>query len=344
MIILREVKTRSCTLVSVSFILSGFLFVSCKIKPTDIDHAAPDSMEWEIISPNFSGYENCMIEDGTFVDSLQGWCVTHGPEAVWHTVDGGLNWSIQKLFEGTWLYHVIFVDALHGWVNGEDNGKFESILYRTTDGGESWIRGDTPTYYTIAIHFVSQSVGFVAHSQIYRTTDGGVSWDTVSVEDIGYFGLFDLHFSDDQNGWAVGSKSRSGPGVVLSSSDGGENWHIKREEGDCALVVHTDNSIDVCVACLSPGGPSILITHDGGDTWDSVSVPETLHGIYLLGDGTGWATGNSGLLMQTTDKGNTWSEVDIPVDCSLGSIVFVEEDRVAFIFGKHNRTLLHGRR
>jgi len=51
-----------------------------------------------------------------------------------------------------------------------------------------------------------------------HTTNGGQSWINQS-NPTPTFGLYDVYFIDDNNGWAVGSS-----GVILRTTNGGDEW------------------------------------------------------------------------------------------------------------------------
>jgi len=97
---------------------------------------------------------------------------------------------------------------------------------------------DSTTYLTGSF-FLNQTTGFVLsdsleHAGILKTTDGGLSWRNVTPRsDVTH--LAGIIFSSAMNGVAVGYYSIQTiiAGIVLATSDGGENW--QRIE---------DNSID----------------------------------------------------------------------------------------------------
>jgi photosystem II stability/assembly factor-like uncharacterized protein len=85
------------------------------------------------------------VEDGRDVDfySLdQGWLAAN--LALYQTVDGGLTWtaaSTTGILAGEFFLKVDFVDSLHGWaLTTPDDMTWDPLkLYRTTDGGASWV-------------------------------------------------------------------------------------------------------------------------------------------------------------------------------------------------------------
>ena len=69
----------------------------------------------------------------------------------------------------------------------------------------------------------------------------------------------------------------------------------------------------------SVGLTSVMLrTHDGGQTWDRVTVPGrpgfslSLYTVKVAGQ-YGWAIGDSGFLLSSLDGGNTWKLSDVPI-------------------------------
>ena len=110
--------------------------------------------------------------------------------------------DICKINQDTWLAAGI------GWV----------LL--TSDRGATWQRKDLTGAFFKAIHFPTETTGFLAADggEIYRSMDGGRTWDRVAR--LGrQTHLTDLHFTDAQTGYVCGTG-----GQVFATSDGGANW------------------------------------------------------------------------------------------------------------------------
>lgn len=70
-----------------------------------------------------------------------------------------------------------FLDADHGWV--AVGGASSTTVYRTTDGGETWLALTPNTDLSGVTHldFVSPQVGWaVGSGRLLKTTDGGQKW------------------------------------------------------------------------------------------------------------------------------------------------------------------------
>ncbi|MFC2103285.1 YCF48-related protein [Bacteroidota bacterium] len=96
--------------------------------------------------------------------------------------------------------------------------------------------------------------------------------------------LTSVHFFDYNNGWAVGGRFTVGA-LILKTTDGGTNW---------------DDNLTI------PG---------------SVNLFES---VYFTNENTGWVVGGGGLMMMTTNSGNTWDTVAVPTDTYLHQIIFID--------------------
>jgi photosystem II stability/assembly factor-like uncharacterized protein len=116
-------------------------------------------------------------------------------------------------------------------------------------------------------------------------------------------------------------------GTILKSSDGGKSW--------LPVAVHSNENIsslefinpDTAFASASNG--TILRSNDAGATWDSISgigISSSLNAISLLnlqlypGSKLGWAVGDQGIILKTTDRGRTWLTLNSNTKADLHSV------------------------
>jgi photosystem II stability/assembly factor-like uncharacterized protein len=157
------------------------------------------------------------LVDLTFVDPSTGWAVGDAG-TVYATTNGGATWTRQTSGVTASLRGVWFVDRLNGWISG-GNG----TVIHTTNGGATWTAQDAGVGTTMsfnAVHFVNTSEGWiaggaVAGGAVLHTTDGGATWTAQEVGEANY--LYDLCFTDAQNGWAAGLY-----GTIIHTETGGQ--------------------------------------------------------------------------------------------------------------------------
>lgn len=134
-----------------------------------------------------------------------GFILLEGPApALLVSSDGGNTWLARAVpWESAWA--VGFVDANHGWAvagtssqfaknpNPESPRSFALPLYRTADGGQTWIAVKTNLPYETRagrlfdFYFVDQETAFAIRlgasgpSELLKTRDGGRTWTVVEV-------------------------------------------------------------------------------------------------------------------------------------------------------------------
>ena len=78
----------------------------------------------------------------------------------------------------------------------------------------------------------------------------------------------------------------------------------------------------------------ILRTSDGGASWTNIESPTSAHlnslsfndenvisgNIYNTDEDVGWAVGDAGTILQTNDRGASWTDITNDVISSLGPI------------------------
>jgi photosystem II stability/assembly factor-like uncharacterized protein len=178
-------------------------------------------------------------------------------------------------------------DSLYAWLVGiRDN--VGGIIYRTQDGGNSWEEihpwDVEEAFFTHSVQFLDHNTGYVTSigiiwnifpvACILKTTDGGYNWETVYGGDISFINRLweDVYFVDYNNGWVVGYK-----GDILRTSDGGNNW-FSQQSPDTAFSLKAVYFIDQNQGWIAGGEYDtltgegkdgvILYTSDGGNTWE----------------------------------------------------------------------------
>lgn len=198
------------------------------------------------------------------------------------------------------------------WVAG-DNG----ILLKTENGGNTWVSQPTPTSSAIySINFVSQFVGFIAggNGTLYKTTDGGSTW-TKLVSPVAD-DLYSLAVIGDNFVVVVGAN-----GTILRSTDG-YNFVLVLNTNQTADTLYSVCLYDTSIGWACGANGAYLRTLDGGISWTkySVFVPDPvnptqeyiintkLNAIGFVNLNDGWAVGDNGTILRTTDGGLRWGD------------------------------------
>ena len=130
--------------------------------------------------------------------------------------------------------------------------------------------------------------------------------------------LYSVSFSNNQNGWAVGTG-----GKIVSTNDGGTNWFEQTSNETMSLNdVHFINN----ATGWSCGKNGVIKTTDGGKNWTRVYTTDLnsiINTIHFIDENTGWAAGRSLgskiLLLKTTDGGLNWTDYSNKLDYPYGA-------------------------
>lgn len=192
------------------------------------------------------------------LDTQNGWALT--ASSILKTTDGGLHWND--------------VTPANAGLNPSARGQFMNMQ-------DAWI----------AIGPANQQEG--PGIAVLRTTDGGMSWQRSVINDP-VVSLVDVpHFLNVQQGWLEMS-STPGAGSAGSdiwhSNDGGQTWtKLSSNKSFSGLdlgyvtgISFRDAQMGIATGNLGAGGdntvPSLALTQNGGQTWQTKSLPHLLGG------------------------------------------------------------------
>jgi photosystem II stability/assembly factor-like uncharacterized protein len=129
-----------------------------------------------------------------------------------------------------------------------------------------------------------------------------------------------VHATDAQTLWAAGHG-----GVILRSSDGGEQWALVHGQADGPDVLLTLR-VEADGHGLACGGFGVaLATADAGKTWQPRTLVEGesgerhLNRLFLSAAGTWLVAAEGGHVLRSRDRGATWAAVKTPYSGSLWS-------------------------
>lgn len=140
----------------------------------------------------------------------------------------------------------------------------------------------------------------------------------------------DIHFTDQQNGWAVGYY-----GTVMKTTDGGETWvGMVVESGDFRDVQFIDGDS----GWIAGRDGAFYRTYDAGENWERIisgayPADEDFSNIWFQGEDLGFVQGLLGVY-RTEDGGEEWQNNWLPFVPYKGAwdMSFVNE-REGFLLG-----------
>lgn len=176
-----------------------------------------------------------------------------------------------------------------------------SLLFKTTDGGNTWTDIYTAAYQVINIAAPDDNNVFVnSYSAIYKSTDGGKTW-SISLPQNFNNAPNAVYFYNSMLGFVLLYN-----GQMLRTVDGGQNW--------TNITMPTTEPIsDVFFVSPTTGfatasGENYLFgTTDGGNTWTKVSQNNLINSgkIYFYPDGRGVIVIRGEHVLYSRDFGKT---------------------------------------
>ncbi len=298
---------------------------------------------WYNLSPENPGQLGYFVAS-SFLDTQHGWILVPDPNdmlkgTLFATSNGGATWTHVAVPFGGGDMH--FLDSKIGWMMaslGAGAGSMGVAVFQTTDGGSTWNQtytndpnqpnagstlplgglkdGLAPVDNQVAwIGGVTYTPGVV---YLYQTKDGGATWTQSSVKvpdgyDQAQFETRGPTFLTANTAYLPVTVS-SQNGIMLAvyvSHNGGASWvqtpTMIPQGGAMDFVSAQDGFVW--------NGTSFYVTHDGAQTWKTVTpdvaFAESFSGMDFVNPTTGWvitsdATGAYGLY-ETTDGGSAWN-------------------------------------
>ena len=319
---------------------------------------------WKDITPPQGAYD----EGGFFaLDANTAWVTPFQPACqtidchtapatatIWRTTDGGKSWQPGQ---------ICLARECGGYAR--DPGEFyDPISIQFLNQQTGWL-----------LVSIGQQTGRDNYI-LYRSTDGGSNWQAVTGEYAGpdLCGISGIAFLDATTGWMGAAncdagQTRPNRQVVYRSADGGSSWteidlpapadlplELAQHEYSCGqdhLGLVPRNSIVMEISCKVLDGTRTdqgsaqyhfgYRSDDDGQTWRSFSA---VGNEYFLNSSMGWRlatpkSGQPGVLQSTSDGGRTWSPLK-PVGWPDARFDFTGE-RVGWVIAKSSAgtALLH---
>jgi photosystem II stability/assembly factor-like uncharacterized protein len=257
-----------------------------------------------------------------FIDASTGWIAGENG-LVLRSDDGGFHWARQTTGVPTALQAIFFLDRNRGWAVGN-----LGAVICTDDGGRHWTKENAGTRKNLyAVQFAGAETGWAAGQDgIWKTTDGGKSWRDVFAGQTSFESLF---FEDEKTGCVAGEF-----GEILTTADAGRTWTSHRSEITTYFegIWPADAAHWWAVGLgTGPGGAASGVIYgstDGGQSWSRRAEGFAyLNDVSFADPGHGWAVGEKGTILATTDGGANWRPQDTGQTRHFFGVHFLDAQR-----------------
>jgi photosystem II stability/assembly factor-like uncharacterized protein len=247
---------------------------------------------------------------------------------VFNTRNRGDEWEVHPILEaeGRICQDIFAINDSTAWIstNGLTADSLRG-LFKTTDGGKSWIEKFDNAAGGGFIHFFDNTNGIAIHDQfISHTIDGGENWENLSPDELPLEVSETSLYTAANNAFAtVGDTIWFGTtrGHVLRSHNKGIDWEVLEtpfENKDIIFSTAFRNSQEGMIISYATlfqnvisftDSTKVALTFDGGDTWE---LADTLFGFKVScmtaipGPEYKFLGATNGLSTITTDTAQTW--------------------------------------
>ncbi len=270
---------------------------------------------------HFDEYENndFLLQKVAFINSEVGWALamdrnqelTDGVTTMVHilkTIDGGINWEVQYSCDAIYGDDLDILAMNDEIIQVIING----LMYRSKDGGSSWITSNLTVKDFIAEHleFVTAKEGWVSgvvksssltdQNQIsegntliepnytvyiLHTTDGGETWSKQFSKEYPneWNRTVGISFADSQNGWMLTCNYGTFNGELYHTVNGGSQWEKVNEVRVCRpyaqdIEAMTENTL--FIPFNHGAGPidgGLFYSKDSGKTYNYRSMEDGIN-------------------------------------------------------------------
>ena len=193
----------------------------------------------------------------------------------------------------------------------------------TSTDGSAWTQAEiVPTRSTLtSVTSAGKRIWAAGHDAAILTSgDGGKNWTLQYYDPERQQAVMDIHFSDENNGVAIGSY-----GLYLFTGDGGHSWEEATvdEESD----YHLNKLLDFGEGRWLIAGEAgySYRSYDGGETWELIELPYqgSMWGALKTSGDCVLFYGLRGHVMESCDFGTSWVELDTGSESSIsGAVVY----------------------
>jgi len=257
-----------------------------------------------------------------------------------------LHWKDYNPYELYYESHIQFINDSVGWIMpNRDWGEGypfpeNNALFKTIDGGKSWFcvyeleSGWVDYAEQMPFIFTDADTGYYFSNlyntwdwKVWKTTDGGSNWNNVYTFNPQSF-FRNSFFLNGRVGWL------SDPHDLYKTTDGGFSWNVGlhfSQFGFRSYPIFFNESNGVFL--VSDTYSAVFYKTTDGQTWDSVTVLNGyVESVSFINPDIGYIA-IDGNLSKTTDGGENWTNISLPIGGSPIEFVKALNDSIVVAVG-----------
>ncbi len=218
---------------------------------------------------------------------------------------GKLNFNhVQQIETGTdgRINDIFFIDNQVGFAVGGKRFS-EALIFKTTDGGDNWIKVSYPEAGK-GLYGINQSssgkiqaIGF--DGKMLHTTDTGNNWQFKQLSP--WYSYKDVYLKSDNSGIVIGGNSFNS-GYIVHIDANGQN----QSSDSFAIELNDIKMLDDQTGFITGYGV-VLKTTNSWQTWNFLDIKnDNFTAIYALNNSDMWVCGKGGSIYRTTNGGSSW--------------------------------------
>jgi photosystem II stability/assembly factor-like uncharacterized protein len=340
--------------ISLKILMFATIVLSCNKEPNGtedkttfntIDKDTVSLNGWEVYNSRYDFSINS--RDTYFLNSYIGFVVGYNGD-IYKTIDSGKTWIKKNSGTTLHLHSIFFLNEDVGFASSQAMNCLSpdcnkgSVLLKTTDGGDTWIKYFFPNYYRIlSLKFFNESEGIAIiytpgqldsiKENVAITSDGGISWNFI---DLAIRPGSDKLFFVNNLIYIAGKNHN-----IFTSTDHGNTWETINTPGEANHSVRNFYFINENLGIVDVV-PYVYETTDGGSNWIKTNIQFTTVGtVHFCNENEGfniepvWAyeggdfpTFKGSIYYETKDGGLTWSKSEIIKALHLGPTYFLDNE------------------
>ena len=254
--------------------------------------------------------------------------------------EGG--WFQQLSNTNVDLNKIYFLNQDTGWVIG-NSGK----ILKTTNGGIDWIAQQSNLNSVLrSVFFLNKDTGYItggnytpltfSYVDIIKTTNGGNNWSILYSQLEFYNSASDVSFINANTGFVTcfGGNESESVGLLFKTTNSGINWNRSEYRTSFVTINFISENTGLIVSNYYSDvlNDSLVLCRSGnsGNDWTSIySLTKCrVTSSMFLNSNTGWITGlyrfsgNSDLMLKTTNGGLNWENFNLTTLSFINSVFF----------------------